>query len=192
MAAFYISHYKPAKIEIFHIFLVVLFILGIVIPWETSSSIEIRNNFIMAAASGGLSFGALTILLFSWLIKALIGKSKARIFKIILLVPGIFVSLFCLWISTTFKPDIWQDKGIYQNKDEYIIVQFNAFGLLGEHTEWRLIKTKNPDLPIRRISIIKTKRLRDQLSLPEFGSDYIKAISALRWNSKIWKLKRFD
>lgn len=168
-----------------------MIVIGIV-PWDELFALDIRADTLIMLNSGGLLFTGLLLLQFIYLVKAFLTEGARRVVRITLLTSGILFSFLLLSLNAILNPDMWQDRGIYQNGNNYLILQFNAFGITGERTVWRLIETQQTDCPVRFIKIIKTGRLRSQLNLPEFSSDYVNPIPALKWDRKTWRLVRFD
>jgi hypothetical protein len=179
---------KPNWSKRLVISLVLLTVFGIV-PWEDIFSLEYRNQILITLAGGALSFGAITMLLCVYFINVMSGHSKQKGIIATLLIIGIIVSGGLLVISTVFNPDLGQDIAVYQNHDKYRVLQFNAFGLRGERTEWRLIKTLEPYSAIRRIDILKISDIRQKFNLPEFGNEYIHPRKSIIIGGKIWYLQ---
>lgn len=179
------KNFKPG--HFYKLTAIIMIVVGIV-PWESCFELDIRSDTFMMLNNGGLFWGGLILLQFIYILKFFVNECIGRAVRIILLIAGILSSSYCLYISNILQPNIWQDKAMYRNDDSYIILQFNSFGLLGEHTDIRLIETSNPDLPVRSIRIIKSGyALQNQFNLTEFG-DFVKPIPALKWNKKTWQL----
>ena len=115
------------------------------IPWESWFSIEIRNNTLQYLADGELAFGGLFLFVCLGL-PLLINRTKGlpRRFLFILFVFVLLIIGSIGIFSFSFPPSKWSDEYIYQNDDDYVIVQVLEAGFIDVEGAWRIVRTASP------------------------------------------------
>ena len=131
------------------IFSIVITLLGFV-QWESWFNIEIRNHTLQNLADGELAFSGIFLLVcigFPMILNRTRGFVQGFLF---LLFPFILLVSGAVWLVVLFMPaGQWDDKYVYQNGDDYIIVESMTEEFLGNDPYCRLIRTKSPNGMIR-------------------------------------------
>ncbi|MEO6980700.1 MAG: hypothetical protein ABI113_20065, partial [Mucilaginibacter sp.] len=115
------------------------------IPWESWFSIEIRNNTLQYLADGELAWGGIFLLVctsFPMILNRASGFLRRFLF---LLFSFVLLVIGSIWIfSFSFSSSKWSDEYIYQNGNDYVIVQVLEGGFIDIEGAWRIVRTASP------------------------------------------------
>jgi hypothetical protein len=130
---------------------VVITLVGL-IPWEGWFSIEIRNSNLQNLAGGELAFGGIFLFVcigFPMILNRTKGFAQGFLF---LLFPFVLMVSGLIWFISFFLPSPkWSDEYVYQNDNDYVILQVQEAGFMDVDSDWRIIRTASPMSVIRRI-----------------------------------------
>jgi hypothetical protein len=129
---------------------VVCMILGFT-PWESMLSIQIRGvalNWLTSASMGlGGSFGlAYTVLIYA--------KRNYKRFSILvmILLPCLLIPISLILIISLVLPTFqWQDTDVYQNGDDYLVMQVFEGFVTSSLRNPRVVRTPSPYGLIRKV-----------------------------------------
>lgn len=121
----------------------------------------------------------------------ILDKDKTR--SIIYLMATImFLGLSYLFYTFDLKPDVKEDRIIYQNKlnkSEKLVFQYYETGI-GGNPHWKGIITKNISGNIRTINSIDLSSLRRKLDFHDHSIDIKELPSEIEINKKVFKLEK--
>ena len=133
------------------IFSIIITLLGLV-QWESWFNIEIRNNILHDLAGGELAFGGIFLFVcigFPMILNRTKGFAQGFLF---LLFPFVLMVSGLIWFISFFLPSAkWSDEYVYQNDNDYVIVQVQEAGFMDVDSGWRIVRTTSPAGIIRTI-----------------------------------------
>lgn len=103
-------------------------------------------------ADGELALGGIFLLVctcFPMILNHTKGFAQGFLF---LLFPFVLLLSGSIWMVSIFWPSAkWNDEYVYQNDNDYVIVQVQEAGFMDVDNGWRIVRTKSPSGIIRTI-----------------------------------------
>jgi hypothetical protein len=157
----------------------IITLLGLV-QWESWFNIDIRNRTLQNLVDGELAFSGIFLFVcigFPLILNRTRGFLQGFLF---LLFPFILLVSGSIWLVVLFMPaDQWDDKYVYQNGDDYIVVEEMTEEFLGNDPYIRLVRTNSPNDMIRIIE--------DAVRMYPSDDTYEKGSSEINFANKTWR-----
>ncbi|MES2110303.1 MAG: hypothetical protein V4577_16210 [Bacteroidota bacterium] len=159
--------------------LAICLLIGL-IQWDSWFSLEIRNEILHDLAYGWLAFAAL-FLLICFALGRLSKMIKGWLLRILFFTFSLSIALFLSgWLFIKIlPPGDWKDIYIYQNGDDYLVVQNMVDYRMEDADYWRLVRTSHPEAMIR---VIEEQKLYPQ------GEPFSAGKNEVAFSNKIWRL----
>ena len=158
--------------------LAICLLIGL-IQWDSWFSLEIKNEILYNLAYGGLAFGSLFLLICIGL-RRLTKMMKGWLLRILFFTFSIAVAFLGWLFIKILPPGDWRDIYIYQNGNDYLVVQNMVDYMIEDDDYWRLIRISHPEAMIRIIE--EKKELYPQ------GEPYSMGKNEVTFSNKIWHL----
>jgi hypothetical protein len=125
-------------------------LLGLV-PWEALLPIQIMNGVLRLLTSTALGLFGLAGLLFTLLISFMLYKPPFALPAAILLSIAI-LPVSAIFAASLVLPDFeWKDTAVYQNGNDYMVVQEQEAFVTTSGQKRRVLRTTSPNGMVRRV-----------------------------------------